>query len=448
MSTHQLLANYILKLGKTMNEITHHQPHIPNQLPVQEQERPERLSDEQLDNLLTAVGNHEGKALLLLAMQPEVYYAASALHGLITNLPGSENAYTGSRNNQLQYCKASLAPIGLVAKTDYGVPISFAITETGEELGKPLAALMLGLSNKYNISLTRIIGEAQTPTDKRAPSTRLSLIKEVLKRPNISLQDTAKMIGLERPAVVHSHLVNMASSGLIHYEWMDRTKQAATFELIDPMPKIDPQASPQRRELTQYLIEKKQATLDELTKHLARSNEEIKPHAITSILHHLAKKGVIKRIGGVSPNQQAKIIVDEKQRQMLQELVHLLDLYQSQDPQFLAALRAAASEYSSNAKFVAEALNRCAEASSKMKNGREKDMGSLVVNALINSDSALSVRDISGQIKTATGRAVSLSGIQQTLYEFAKRGQVEYSETRKARLYKLQTEKQEQKVLA
>lgn len=63
----------------------------------------ETMSEEQLGDLLAAVGNHEGKAILMLAFGQTAegeMFGTTALHSLITNIPGSESAYVGNLGNQ------------------------------------------------------------------------------------------------------------------------------------------------------------------------------------------------------------------------------------------------------------------------------------------------------------------------------------------------------------
>jgi len=59
---------------------------------------PERLSDEQLGSLISAVGNHENKALLSVAMQPGVAYSRSDLQGLFNGIQGDEPSWLANDN--------------------------------------------------------------------------------------------------------------------------------------------------------------------------------------------------------------------------------------------------------------------------------------------------------------------------------------------------------------
>lgn len=72
----------------------------------------ERLSDERLGNLISTVGNHEAKSLLLGLMQSETIYTASGLNKLLLYAQGQNPAWRTSIGTPIAYCRNSLAPIG------------------------------------------------------------------------------------------------------------------------------------------------------------------------------------------------------------------------------------------------------------------------------------------------------------------------------------------------
>jgi len=58
----------------------------------------ERLSDERLGSLISAVGNHENKALLSVAMQPGVAYSRKDLQDLFNGIQGDEPSWLANDN--------------------------------------------------------------------------------------------------------------------------------------------------------------------------------------------------------------------------------------------------------------------------------------------------------------------------------------------------------------
>lgn len=76
-------------------------------------ERRERLTPEELGNLLAALGNNERKAALLVAMLPGELYTKIGLWQRMTDITG---IVPKVRNSEEQYCERSLAPIGLLPK--------------------------------------------------------------------------------------------------------------------------------------------------------------------------------------------------------------------------------------------------------------------------------------------------------------------------------------------
>lgn len=422
-----------------MSEIINSQ--IPNQLPAHEQERPERLSDEQLGNLLSAVGNHEGKALLLLAMQPERYYIQGELHGLVKNLPGAENVYIGSPTNQIGYCLNSLAPIGLVAKADYGSPTSFALTQEGENLGKPLAAFLLDFSSKYDVNLEAIFGASQSVNGKRSPFIRVELLKELLTSDKpLRLEDLRSSVGVAKP-IPHMHLMKMAGAGLINYQSWDSSKDKASYELIDTNYEPTSKAGPVSRKTLEFLKVQKVATLDELENYCRETLIELPEidqlrYDIVHYMASLGRRSVVKRSKALRSYQGASISIDDNQRSMLEELLNGLEQFKSQDPEFLHSLKVRSTEILSDSTVVKSALNRLAEKSPRMQNGDEKSLGRFILEALNNSeDVPMSIRDVVEQISNINGRNVSIFGIQKILAKMAKREEVQTTKKGRAKLY-------------
>lgn len=113
----------------------------------------EQLSDEQLGNLLAAVGNHEAKAVTFLVMRSETTYTAEDIHKAVIEAQGTLPGWRIHHQSAFKYCERSLSPIGLVAKevvdpnlNTYG----YARTEYGERIGVSLAGLLLDFSRKYD----------------------------------------------------------------------------------------------------------------------------------------------------------------------------------------------------------------------------------------------------------------------------------------------------------
>lgn len=141
------------------------------------------LGEDALAAIVAAVGNHEGKALTYLAMDPDEDYGKSALHRLLFEaVQGETPALVGGLNNQSKYVEHSFAPVGLAeiwanekgwrryGKLDPGGLAS----DIGKQVGDPLPIntndARIVLSDRY---------PALIPEDTDSPDATISLYRLV-----------------------------------------------------------------------------------------------------------------------------------------------------------------------------------------------------------------------------------------------------------------------------
>jgi hypothetical protein len=105
----------------------------------------EKISDEELGNLISSLGNNEAKALTLAIMKKNIVYSASDLRHALIDIQGKPPAWQIGGRTAFDYCIWSLAPIGLVArevqdpgKDTYG----YVKTRYGEQMGDSLSGLL------------------------------------------------------------------------------------------------------------------------------------------------------------------------------------------------------------------------------------------------------------------------------------------------------------------
>ncbi len=125
----------------------------------------EKLTDNEIGNLLAALGNSEAKAMTLLLMQPAVIYRRYDIHRVFMHAQGETPGWKTSKILQFQYCGDSFSPIGLVTREtlDENANVyAYQITDFGQEVGKPLAALLLDFSKRHDISLYGIFGSTHS----------------------------------------------------------------------------------------------------------------------------------------------------------------------------------------------------------------------------------------------------------------------------------------------
>lgn len=144
---------------------------IPRLPAVPEVRKKERLSDEELGNLLAAFGNNEAKAVTLIAMRKGVIYSEYDLYSAVIEKQGEGVGWRQSRGVPFTYCRSSFENIGLVAKS-VSDPVletwGYLKTDYGEELGDALAGLLLDFSLRHpEVSLYDIFGSTTSRGEKK-----------------------------------------------------------------------------------------------------------------------------------------------------------------------------------------------------------------------------------------------------------------------------------------
>lgn len=258
----------------------------------------EKLTDEQMGNLISAVGNHPAKAITLLVMRDGNIYPRSDLHRAILFHQGTDMGWKMDRQISFDYCSESLVPIGVVAKETLNSDLStygYQITDYGKEVGIPFIGLMLDWAERHNICLQSLWGKTSSsspsmetilndeggksefnppsrkspiirlrdaeqfplrqdfssdeakklnprPLDrgsfkKRAPGTTLKILYELVTASDLSLRDVDFADRVKESArMVSSHLKRLAESGLINYQAREANKPFSAYKLAISLP--------------------------------------------------------------------------------------------------------------------------------------------------------------------------------------------------------------------
>ena len=209
------------------------------------------ISDAEVGGLLAAIGNHEGKALLLLAMQAEQPYTRTQLRGVLKEQQGPKDRWKGMNESlPFLWCQHSLSPIGLVVKEivdpERGT-VGYMKKEKGDELGQALAGHLLAFSEEHpEVSLNGFFGSTQmSPKRKvvedqqekdersRAPLTRARIFAELVTtavpiREADFARDFVEGYPAEyqdRSSSLRAHLKNLSNSNVISVE-KDTTRRS------------------------------------------------------------------------------------------------------------------------------------------------------------------------------------------------------------------------------
>lgn len=406
-----------------------------------EVKNPEIMSDEFMGDLLAGFGNHEGKSLLLLSMQPGIFYGKSDLHRLIKNLPGADQVYSGDLSNQMAYCRYSLDPIGVVAKADFGETLKFGITELGEKIGKPLAASLIDFANRNEIALETIFGGTKSTNPKlRSPYVRMRLMENILTAPSsIQLKDIEEASGLSQ-GLLTKHMIDLAASDLIDYKPWSFDKDEVSYRIGPTLyipGNIGKKPSAYLLKALNYLEATGEATLDELARHCSDSfgDEDItlseKRTRLTSALHGLSKADsryieIINRRRTTADSTEAAgdFILNKNQRAFWEELLNIVEKVRTGDKAFLDYWSSESAKLLNDPETVALSLSRSNEKSSYMQDGTNKDIEQLVMGALVNASAPLSYREIREIIVEGKKRTLSIFGISAILRGLSVQGKV------------------------
>lgn len=372
----------------------------------------EKLSDEEMGNLLSAVGNHEAKAITLILMRDGITYDAGKLHRAVLDAQGENKGWRMKDTGPFGYCFQSLAPIGLVAKETLNSDLStygYQITPKGKELGITLAGLLLGFSEKYNISLNLLFGSTTSTSKertiktekedfqfkKRAPSTTLKILFELLTSPSLPIRETdlAKRMGEHAINNLTKNLIRLSTLGLIEYTTKEVNRPFSWYKLSSSIYRHELPIDTTRPTLTKLVLNvlkkypDRDFTIEDVYNFLPRKQKKghkknLVQH-ISSILSLFNKNGIadIKKFNN---EKHSEINITEEQRVVLNELIEIIDKIQDQDPEMLKEGGRFAEKIISNTDRVSKLLKRAKETSSAANKApteeRQKDILSIVLS--------------------------------------------------------------------
>lgn len=354
----------------------------------------ERLSDEEMGNLISALGNHEAKALTLCLMTPGIIYSRRDLRRRVIQAQGLNIGWRVNWAIPFSYCENSLSPIGLVTREAInpdGSTYGYMKTEDGEIKGVPLAGLLLDFSLRHpDFSLQDFFGSTNSSSQlqeiggveykERAPIRRLEISRRLLTS-NLPMRttDIANQIGVGREAGIGDHLFQLAERGFISYEAVKQGEAHVFYRLSEAPPSSESQPWRGREVLTNFVYqllkedgnrEWSAEAIVEQCQQYRRANdnllfgEKALKDRISTILSHLTKNGYARRRKFIGGKIQSEINLTREQREMLLDLVSLLDRFQNQDPAVLEFGRRRAREIIADVQRVSLLFAKAKEHSS------------------------------------------------------------------------------------
>jgi len=320
-----------------------------------EQHEHKKLSDELLGNLLSAVGNHEVKALVLWLMKPGHSYSAGDLRRELRAAQTTPVGWDVGHSVAWGYCKETLEPLGLVAPEAMNsdlIPSAYAVTPLGEECGKPLAGALLNFSETHACSPIKLFGgtaaagakrrETSDPDvyayRQRASITRLGIFRKLLSQDHpIRATDLATAVSCDH-AGVNRHLKALARSGIVDFESAEKAN-FIRYKCNAYAPATVPHAYRYEVTLTRNVFDViRQTENDTFTKddiiwelRTVRQGQKIPSATVSGILRMLANDGylITDEFRG---EVRSKVSLTASRWGMVSELVQLIDSFQELDP--------------------------------------------------------------------------------------------------------------------
>jgi hypothetical protein len=181
--------------------------------------------------VLAAIGNHEGKALTFLSMEPDTAYGVSALHRRFLEIQGNTPSFKGTVNLQQKYCIHSFEPVGLVARAVSEGGFLRHVTDDPDGRASALAGHLLAVTEHCPFSLTQLFGRTSTAGVERAPAGRLEVLRVLLATDGTSTQaEISRRTGVA-PGRLTDALASLARTGLVEYR-SDTTYQLKSRYLV------------------------------------------------------------------------------------------------------------------------------------------------------------------------------------------------------------------------
>lgn len=309
------------------------------------------LDEDALAAIVAAVGNHEGKALTYLAMDPDEEYGVSSLHRLFLAVQGETPAFVGVTNLQQKYATYSYQPAGLIeTSTNEKGSMRYRKVDAGG-LATPIAGHILATTEDLPPSLTQILG----PSQKKASATtspvarRLRILRALARADGpVYTAEVAHLSGVHETAVGQT-ADGLATAGLIEYTTGPTYKFRSRYRVTKPI-------TPTRR----GNVALEAAIADLLNDRLTKApggyeipHDEIETHVralprwskspqlrdqVQRVMVRLAARNAITPLEAYAgQTHHTAISISEQHRNALRNLIDGLDAIAAGDPAALAA---------------------------------------------------------------------------------------------------------------
>lgn len=416
-------------------------------IPVVETQPKERISDEEIGDLISAIGNSEAKAITLGLMQPSTLYSMQDANLMVSAAQGQFKGWKQGTSTPFDYMSHAFAPVGLVAQevtiSNDLETVCFVKTPKGENYGDVLAGLLLDFSLRHpETSLGDLFGSMSskyarddaTNTDQRnrAPILRFKIFWELVSQPGL-MTETSLTEQLQKPhSIIGPHLSDLAEKGVIVYTSQDISKPFTIYSLDPSHPDADPTIFQRKKSSTQVVYDalranpEKKWTTAELVDYClsvedpdGKLNKKSYATRVRGILGHLVKGGYVDTEN--STNERSSVNLSDDQRVLLTELVTMIDSFQNLDTITLQYGRNRLTEILSDSRTVAAFMAKSKEHSPYARRN-SVDLTLNDLRQIIINNPGYSTNQIREELAKIQGKKRSRGNINNLLLKLVDQG--------------------------
>ena len=409
--------------------------------------RKEKLSDEQMDNLLSSIGNSEAKCATLMVMRKGQTYKMGDIHRELIVGQGKNIGWRMAYPVPFSYCEWSLAPIGLVAKEILDPNLNafgFVKTDYGAKVGTASAGLFLDFSRRYpDISLEQIFGSTISTSKsktivsesgsidykKRSPGIRLKIFRQLLQEAlPVREIDIVGKVG-ESASLIGQQLRTLGKNNVINYESSKYDQSHSQYKFSSEESNTTPPPYRGYTHTTQTVYEilsgspDRLWTLDEMANvYIQRNPTDTAKKQISirnlklllsGILSDLNKNGYIT-VGKFHGTRQSVVALSEAQKIMLSDLVRIIDGIKEQDPLIVEEGLRLSRHFLSHPEEVSSLMAKAREKSS-MANRTDLRETRLNILSIVGGKSDISPEEIRQLLESQYDKKLKSSRVREII---------------------------------
>lgn len=391
-----------------------------------------RIDRDRLADLLAAVGNHEGKAIMFLAMEDDVEYGVAALHHRFLEVQGHPLAFKGTVNLQQKYVTYSFEPVGLVARTLAGGRWLRHIKVDDDQQATALAAHVLTYTEDHPSSLTKIFGKtAKGPFGAdQAPIRRVDAFRILAAADrSISQAELGRLTGLTPKGGLTNVVTALKEAGLVEYHSQPTYELKTRYRVQQPIT-VPPRSKSFMRTVLDYLNCRLRAdgpfevSRDEIEDHLIgdpRWAEMYIRDTLQRLMSRLSDDGSVETLQGYRGQSSHSVIgVSREQRKFLAGLVDVLDKVMLGDERTIRRGVRLGRDLIASPERVRALLRRGFDSNKVLLNPVSREAKqALILGELRNGPAT------SKQLTERLAPRLTMALVGQTLAELRRAGQVE-----------------------